>query len=196
MHGKKNHVRRHAFACFDLSTEIVKGIQFDPTDRNSGYVDRQDLGEIVVSDVGLGVGPAVEIWRTELGARITVESMDFADYLLALDEDPPQVFTINWIADYPSPYALYSLLLLPRAAANYGRWTDADFVQLLQTASAAESDEAQAAAYRDVDAYVDAQAPVIPWSYPTSWVLVRPGLRGLGNLTTGILDFGRVSWDG
>jgi hypothetical protein len=24
---------------------------------------------------------------------------------------------------------------------------------------------------------------------------VRPGLRGLGNLTTGILDFGRVSWD-
>ena len=121
----------------------------------AGYVDRQDLGEIVVSDVGLGVGPAVEIWRTELGASITVESMDFADYLAALDEDPPQVFTINWIADYPSPYALYSLLLLPRAAANYGRWTDADFVQLLQTASAAESDEAQAAAYRDVDAYVD-----------------------------------------
>jgi hypothetical protein len=47
-----------------------------------------------------------------------------------------------------------------------------------------------------VDAYVDEQAPVLPWSYGTSWWLVRPGLRGLGNLTTGILDFGRVSWDG
>jgi hypothetical protein len=46
-----------------------------------------------------------------------------------------------------------------------------------------------------VDAYVDEQAPVLPWSYGTSWWLVRPGLRGLGNLTTGILDFGRVSWD-
>ena len=92
----------------------------------AGYVDRQDLGEIVVADVGLGVGPAVEVWRDELGARVTVESMDFADYLVALEEDPPQVFTINWIADYPSPYALYSLLLLPRAASNYGGWTDAD----------------------------------------------------------------------
>jgi len=161
----------------------------------AGYVDRQDLGEIVVSDVGLGVGPAVEIWRQELGARISVESMDFADSLRALENDPPQVFTINWIADYPSPYALYSLLLLPHAVSNYGGWTDETFVQLLQTASAAESESEQATAYREVDAYVDKQVPVIPWAYPTSWWLVRPGLRGLGNLTTGILDFGRVSWD-
>jgi ABC-type transport system substrate-binding protein len=141
------------------------------------------------------VGPAVEIWRQELGARISVESMDFADSLRALENDPPQVFTINWIADYPSPYALYSLLLLPHAVSNYGGWTDETFVQLLQTASAAESEAEQAAAYQEVDAYVDDQAPVIPWAYPTSWWLVRPGLRGLGNLTTGILDFGRVSWD-
>ena len=162
----------------------------------AGYVDRQDLGEIVVAEVGLGVEPAVEIWRDELHAQVTVEGMDFADYLVALEDDPPQVFTINWIADYPSPYALYSLLLLPRAASNYGEWTDATFVELLQAASAADDDTAQAAAYREVDAYVDEQAPLIPWSYPTSWWLVRPGLRGLGNLTTGLLDFGRVSWDG
>jgi oligopeptide transport system substrate-binding protein len=162
----------------------------------AGYVDRQDLGEIVVADVGLGVGPAVEVWREELGARVTVVSMDFPDYLRALEDDPPQVFTINWIADYPSPYALYSLLLLPRAASNYGGWADETFVQLLQAASAAEDEAGQAAAYREVDAYVDEEAPIIPWSYPTGWWLVRPGLRGLGNLTTGILDFGRVSWDG
>ena len=131
-----------------------------------------------------------------IAVAITVESMEFADYFVALEEDPPQIFTINWIADYPSPYALYSLLLLPRAASNYGGWTDPTFVELLQTASAAEGDAAQAAAYREVDAYVDEQAPLIPWSYPTGWWLVRPGLRGLGNLTTGILDFGRVSWGG
>jgi oligopeptide transport system substrate-binding protein len=161
----------------------------------AGYEDRADLGEIVVADVGLGVDPAIEVWQDELGARIAVVSMDFPDYLRALEDDPPQVFTINWIADYPSPYALYSLLLLPRAASNYGGWTDASFVELLQAASAADDEAAQAAAYREVDAYVDEQAPIVPWSYPTSWWLVRPGLRGLGNLTTGILDFGRVSWD-
>jgi ABC-type transport system substrate-binding protein len=162
----------------------------------AGYVDRDDLGTIVVSDVGLGVEPAVDAWRDQLGAHISIESMEFADYLRQIEDEPPQIFTINWIADYPSPYALYGLLLLPDAASNYGAWRDDEFVSLLQEASSAESESEQATAYREVDARVDEQAPLIPWSYPASWWLVRPGLRGLGNLTTGILDFGRVSWDG
>jgi len=161
----------------------------------AGYADRDDLGTITVGDEGLGVSPAVAVWREELGAHITVESRDFSDYLQALQTKPTSIFTVNWIADYPSPYALYSLLLLPNATDNYGRWQDRTFVDLLQKASSAAGEDAQAAAYADVDAYVDGQAPVIPWSYPVSWWLARPGLRGLGNLTTGILDFGRVSWD-
>ena len=67
---------------------------------------------------------------------------------------------------------------------------------LLDAASAASSDADAAAAYAAVDAYVDDQVPVIPWAYGTSWWLARSGLRGLGNLTIGLLDFGRVSWDG
>jgi ABC-type transport system substrate-binding protein len=161
----------------------------------AGYVDRDDLGVITVADAGLGVDPAVAVWRDELGARISIESMDFGEYLRDLESDPPRIFTINWIADYPSPYALFSLLLLPNALSNYGRWADDHFVDLLEAASAAKGDVAQAAAYVAVDAYVDDQAPIVPWSYPTGWWLVRPGLRGLGNLTTGILDFGRVSWE-
>lgn len=162
----------------------------------AGYADRSKLGVITVGDGGLGVGPVVDAWRDVLGVRVAVEGRDFGDYLAALEASPPQVFTIDWIADYPSPYALYSLLLLPNAASNYGHWQDDRFVQLLQDASSATDDAAEAAAYGDVDAYVDDQVPLIPWSYPTSWWLVRPGLRGLGNLTIGILDLGRVSWDG
>jgi ABC-type transport system substrate-binding protein len=162
----------------------------------AGFADRSRLGEITVGDEGLGMGPAVAVWRKELGARISIESRGFDDFLRALETEPTNIFSIDWIADYPSPYALYSLLLLPNAASNYGHWQDDHFVDLLQAASSARSDQEQAAAYADVDAYVDDQVPVIPWSYPASWWLVRPGLRGLGNLTTGILDFGRVSWDG
>jgi oligopeptide transport system substrate-binding protein len=87
---------------------------------DAGYADRDDLGVVTVADVGLGVSPAVASWRDELGIRINVESMDFADYFRDLESDPPQIFTVNWIADYPSPYALYSLLLLPDAISNYG----------------------------------------------------------------------------
>ena len=161
----------------------------------AGYEDRTRLGTITINGSGLGVGPAAAVWEKELGVKIAIEAMQFRDYLQALVNDPPQVFTMNWIADYPSPYALYSLLLLPDATSNYGRWNDPEFVRLLEVASAAKSDADQAAAYRAVDDRVDREAPVIPWAYGAGWWLVRPGLRGLGNLTTGLLDLGRVSWD-
>jgi oligopeptide transport system substrate-binding protein len=161
----------------------------------AGYTDRTRLGTITVNGSGLGVSPAVAVWEKELGVKVAIETMQFRDLLTALVVDPPQVFTINWIADYPSPYALYSLLLLPDATSNYGHWNDPEFVRLLEAASAAVSDADQAVAYRAVDARVDAEAPIIPWAYGAGWWLVRPGLRGLGNLTTGLLDLGRVSWD-
>jgi oligopeptide transport system substrate-binding protein len=161
----------------------------------AGYVDRSALGTIVVSGAGLGVGPAVEIWRDELGVDIQIEVMDFADYLAVLDSRPPGIFTVNWIADYPSPHAIYGLLLQPGAASNYGDWRDDEFAALLEEAARAPEPEV-GAAYDAVDAYVAEQAPVIPWAYGETWWLVADGLRGLGNLTIGLVDFGRVSWDG
>ena len=161
----------------------------------AGYEDRADLGTIVVSGAGLGVGPAVEVWREELGVDIEIEVMGFGDYLATLDSKPPGIFTVNWIADYPSPHAIYGLLLEPGAASNYGDWNDEHFAQLLEDAARAPESEV-GAAYDAVDAYVAEQAPVIPWSYGETWWLVADGLRGLGNLTIGLIDFGRVSWDG
>ena len=161
----------------------------------AGYADRGELGTIVVNGNGLFVDPAVAVWREELGVEIEVETGDFDTFLDLLDTRPPQLFTVNWIADYASPHALYGLLLEPGALSNYGDWRDAEFVDLLDAAAAAPEDEV-GAAYEAVEAYVAEQAPVIPWSYGETWWLVGDGLRGLGNLTIGLLDFGRVSWDG
>ncbi len=163
---------------------------------DAGYADGAALGPITVNGTGLDVDPAVAIWRQELGVEINVETMDFSDYLTELRERPPQIYTISWIADYPSPQALYGLLLLPGAPDNDGGWQDARFVDLLRTAAAAEETSTQATAYGDVEARVREEAPLIPWSYDENWWLVRHGLRGTGQLTIGLLDFGRLSWDG
>ena len=162
----------------------------------AGYADRRELGAIIVNGNGLFVDPAVAVWREELGVEIQVETMDFADFVdLVETRRASPIFTINWIADYASPHALYGLLLEPGALSNYGDWRDDDFVALLDAAAAVPEDEV-GAAYQSVDDYVAEQAPVIPWSYGENWWLVADGLRGLGNLTIGLLDFGRVSWDG
>jgi len=161
---------------------------------DAGYASGAELGEITVNAGGLNVAPAVAVWREELGVDIAIESMDFADYLQTLPERPPQVYTINWITDYPSPYALYGLLLLPDAASNYGDWNDAEFVRLMEDAAQATDPAEQRLAYLAVEDEVDAEAPVIPWSWDVSHWLVRDGLNGVGNLTVGLLDLGRVSW--
>ncbi len=161
---------------------------------DAGYEVRADLGTIVVNGSGLGVEPAVAVWREELGVDIAIETMSFGNFLDLLDTRPPQIFTVNWIADYPSPHALYGLLLDPGAASNFGDWRDSEFETLLESAAAAGESEL-GGAYAEVEAYVSEQAPVIPWAYGETWWLVGDGLRGLGNLTIGLLDFGRVSWD-
>ena len=163
--------------------------------EEAGYADPADLGEIVVNGNGLFVDPAVAAWREELGVEISVETMDFGNFLELLETRPPNLFTVNWIADYTSPNAIYGLLLEPGALSNYGDWRDDEFVALLEAAAAAPEDEV-GATYAAVEDYVAAQAPVIPWSYGETWWLVADGLRGLGNLTIGLIDFGRVSWDG
>ena len=161
----------------------------------AGYADRSKLGSITLNATALDAGPAVAAWKDGLGVDVAVETMDFNEYLTSVVTDTPQIFTINWIADYPSPYALYSLLLLPGAASNYGHWDDPQFAQLLETAAAGDDPATEAQAYAAVERRVDDQAPVIPWSYDESWWLTKSGLRGLGNLTIGLLDFGRLSWD-
>ncbi len=162
----------------------------------AGYADRADLGPITVSGAGLNVRPAVAAWREVLGVDVVVETMAFGDYLQLLDERlAPAIFTINWIADYPSPHALYGLLLQDGAVSNYGDWSDPEFERLLEAAARAGAEEI-GRAYAAAEARVADQAPVIPWSYGETWWLVADGLRGLGNLTIGLIDFGRVSWDG
>ncbi len=161
----------------------------------AGYADRSKLGTITVDASALDVEPMVATWRDVLGVTVEVETMSFADYLPTLEQHPPQVFSINWIADYPSPQALYALLLASGAASNYGHWTDQRFDDLLDAAGAAADGSPQAiAAYGAVEQRADAEAPLIPWSYDAGWWLTRDGLSGLGNLTVGLLDFGRVAW--
>jgi oligopeptide transport system substrate-binding protein len=157
----------------------------------AGYADRSKLGTITVDASALDVRPAVATWRSVLGVEIAVETMSFSDYLVALEEHPPQLFTVNWIADYPSPQALYGLLLAPGAASNYGGWDDERFSSLLDAASAAAT-SAEGSAYAQVEERVDSEVPLLPWSYEAGWWLTRDGLSGLGNLTVGLLDFGRV----
>ena len=53
----------------------------------------------------------------------------------AWPSDPPQIFSVDWIADYPHPHDFLGLLLGDRQRRNTGRWSDPAFDAMLEAAA-------------------------------------------------------------
>lgn len=130
----------------------------------------------------------------ELRIAIRFESMDFGPYFERLDEDPPAMWSLSWVADYPGRNDFLGILLRSGATNNYARWQSPEFDAALDDALEAVDPLVAAAAFDRAEAIVQRDAPVVPLSYGTGWALVREGLLGAGQNGLGILRFGGLAW--
>ena len=106
---------------------------------------------------------AAEIQR-ELGVTIDVE-VQGDGFFDRLAQDPPQIFSMGWIADYPGPNDFLGILLGTGASNNYGRWSSSAFDGAVTEALAAPDPAAARAAFDTAEGIVRDEAPVIPLSY-------------------------------
>ena len=136
---------------------------------------------------------AAEIQR-ELGVTIDVE-VQGDGFFDRLADDPPQIFSMGWVADYPGPNDFLGILLGTGASNNYGRWSSSAFDGAIAKALAAPDPAAARAAFDTAEGIVRDEAPVIPLSYGVDWSLARTGL--LGRLSrTGSGSSGWRGWRG
>lgn len=131
----------------------------------------------------------------ELGVRLRSETMDFETYFGRLDADPPAMWSLTWIADYPGRNDFLGVLLSSASSNNYGGWSSAAFDQAIADAGAAGDPAAAGQAYDRAEAVVRDEAPVIPISYDTGWALSRDGLLGAGQNGMGALRLAGLAWD-
>ena len=136
----------------------------------------------------------VAMLRENLGVTIDYATMDFATYQERLATDPPQIWSLSWVADYPGPNDFLGVLLETGSTANQGGWSNADFDAAVTTATAASSALDATAAYAKAMGIVKDQVPVVPVSYGTSFSLVRDGLLGASQTGTGILRLAGLAW--
>ena len=61
--------------------------------------------------------------RRALGVELATETMDFEAYFDRLEEDPPQIWSLSWIADYPGRNDFLGVLLGSDSTNDYGGWT-------------------------------------------------------------------------
>jgi oligopeptide transport system substrate-binding protein len=136
---------------------------------------------------------AAEIAR-ELGVTVQVE-IQGPGFFDRLADDPPSIFSMGWIADYPGPNDFLGILLGSRASNNYGRWSSAPFDQAVADALAASDPTAARTAFDRAEGIVRDEAPTIPLTYDVGWSLARSGLLGAYDNGLGIIRMAGLAWD-
>ncbi len=161
----------------------------------AGYADGKALGPIsFVSNGGGYDGGILTMLEQNLGVDIGYSTMDFATYQERLATDPPQIWSIDWVADYPGPNDFLGVLLGTGSTANQGGWSSAPFDQAIEAATSATTPAEATAAYARAMGIVRDDAPAVPVTYGTSYSLVREGLLGAASTGTGILRLAGLAW--
>ena len=173
---------------------------YDPADARAllaaaGYPGGAGFPEITLLTGGSPYDEAVVLeLERELGVTVRSEFMDFGDYFVRLAEDPPDMWNLAWVADYPGRNDFLGVLLGRGSTNNYGRWRSEEFDAAIADAGAATDPAAASAAYDRAEDIVGRDAPVIPVTYGTGWALAREELLGAGQTGLGSLRFAGLSW--
>jgi len=155
-----------------------------------GFPEVRYLGNGGTIDAGF----VVDV-RRELGVEVRIETIDFAAYSRRLSEEPPDIWSLQWIADYPGANDFLGVLLGTGATNNYGRWSNAEFDAAIRDAGQATDPDEARAAYDRAERILQEEAPVIPLAYSPGWALARDGLLGATENGLGSLRFAGLAWD-
>ena len=162
----------------------------------AGYPTGADLGPVSFIASGGGYdGGIIAMLEENLGVDVQYAVMDFTTYQERLRTDPPAIWSISWVADYPGPNDFLGVLLGSGSTANQGGWSSPAFDDAIARATSASDPATATAAYGEALAIVRDEAPVVPVSYGTSFSLVRDGLLGAATTGTGILRLAGLAWE-
>jgi oligopeptide transport system substrate-binding protein len=172
---------------------------YDPADArkllaDAGFPGGAGFPATTMLTGGSGFDGAVarEVKR-ELGITLSAETMGDG-YFGRLSSDPPVMWALAWVADYPGRNDFLGVLLGTGASNNYGHWSSPAFDAAIAEAVSAADPAAAAAAYDRAETVVRDEVPVVPVIYGPGWALSRTGLLGAGQNGLGIVRMAGLAW--
>jgi oligopeptide transport system substrate-binding protein len=163
----------------------------------AGYPTGASLGPISFIANGGGYdGAIIAMLEENLGVNVEYATMEFGTYQERLATDPPDLWSLSWVADYPGPNDFLGVLLGTGSTANQGGWSSKPFDDAITEATAAGDPAAATEAYARAMAVLRDDVPAVPVAYGTSFSLVRDGLAGAATTGTGILRLAGLAWEG
>lgn len=163
---------------------------------DAGYPDGRDFPDVAIVSSGFGLaGAVIDELRRELGIELRYETVDFEVLTERLESEPPSIWTLGWIADYPGANDFLGVLLRSGEANNHGGWSSAEFDEALDRALSAPTPEQAQAGFDDAQAILQRDVPLVPLQYDAGWALARPGLLGANLDGLGNLRLAGLAWE-
>lgn len=164
--------------------------------EDAGYPGGRGFPDVTFLTGGSTVeaGFVADIER-ELGVTVRFETMEFDTYFQRLDQEPPDIWSLSWIADYPGANDFLGVLLGTESSNNYGGWSNEAFDAAIEEALEATDPAAARAAYDRAERILQEQAPVVPLAYAPGWALAREGLLGATENGLGSLRLAGLAWE-
>jgi ABC-type transport system substrate-binding protein len=158
----------------------------------AGFPGGKGFPEVVLAGGTYTEAIAADLKR-ELGIAVRLELYD--DYFDRLATDPPAMWILSWVADYPGQNDFLGVLLGSGSPSNNGRWSSTTFDEAVRAAQSARDPEVASKAFATALGVVASDVPVVPLSYPGSgWALSREGLLGAGQSGLGIPRYAGLAW--
>ena len=133
--------------------------------------------------------------KRELGVTLQAETMGDG-YFDRLATDPPAMWSLAWVADYPGRNDFLGVLLASSATNNYGRWSSPEFDAAIAEAGAATDPATASAAYDRAEDIVQRDVAGRPGRVRDGLGAGPDGPAGAGQNGLGIVAVGRAGVGG
>jgi oligopeptide transport system substrate-binding protein len=118
-----------------------------------------------------------EMWRRELGLRVTLVNMENKSVFEARRAGDYQVLRSTWIADYADPTSFLDIWR-GDSGNNHTGWASEPYDRMIYQAARTEEPAARRTLLQRAESLLLNDAPLIPVYYFTHVFLLRPSVKG------------------
>src|SRR5690606_5984336 len=162
------------------------GIGFDPERArkllaDAGYPDGEGFPPFDLlfntQEVHRRIAEAVQqMLRTNLNIGVELYNQEFRTYLTSVSSMNYHAARGGWIGDYPDPHTFLDLWVTDRGNNNTG-WSNPDYDSLIDQAARTDDPEERNEFFRQAEAILLEESPVIPIYHYRNNYLIQPSLK-------------------
>ena len=169
--------------------ETLEGLSYDPERArqllaSSRYGGAGAMPKVVLAVSGTSgqmssfVEAILDMIEKNLGIAMTVEEVEWSDFLLDLNEGRYQLFSSGWIADYPDPQDFLDILFHSASSQNHMGYRNEEVDKLLERAQVEGDPLQRRELYRQAERIIVSEAAWVPLTNSINHYLVKPYVRG------------------